>query len=81
MEIPFDTTEDTEPVEIPPSLLSADTLRGVAEAFVLREGTDYGEREFTHEEKVAQVLAALDRGKAQMFFDPKTDSVTLRLRD
>lgn len=81
MENPLDTTEDTEPVEIPPGMLSAEALRGVAEAFVLREGTDYGAREYSHEEKVGQVLAAIERDEALIFFDPATDSVTLRLRD
>lgn len=81
MEIPPDPTEDTEPVEVPPGMLSAEALRGIAEAFVLREGTDYGVREFTHEEKVSQVLAALERNEARILFDPRTDSVTLRLRD
>jgi uncharacterized protein YheU (UPF0270 family) len=81
VEHPFEPAEDADPLEIPPDMLSADALRGVADAFVLREGTDYGAREFTHEEKVAQVLAALERGEARILFDPATESVTLRLRD
>lgn len=67
-------------VDVPYQLLSADALRGVIEAFVLREGTDYGAREFTHEEKVQQVLDGLSRGEVQILFDPATESVTLRLR-
>jgi len=73
--------EAQQPVEVPHGLLSADALRGVAEAFVLREGTDYGAKEFTHEEKVAQVLSALERDEALILFDPESNSVTLRLRD
>ncbi len=80
-DFPFDPEEPAEPVEVPVSMLSADALRGVVESFVLREGTDYGAREFTHEEKVAQVLAALARDEARIFFDPATDSVTLRLKN
>ena len=80
MENPPDPTEDTEPVEVPPDMLSAEALRSIAEAFVLREGTDYGAREFSHEEKVTQVLSALGRGEALILFDPATESVTLRLR-
>jgi uncharacterized protein YheU (UPF0270 family) len=67
-------------VEVPHQLLSADALRGVIEAFVLREGTDYGAREFTHDEKVQQVLDGLARGEVQILFDPSTESVTLRRR-
>jgi uncharacterized protein YheU (UPF0270 family) len=81
MEKPRDSTEDTEPVEIPAAMLSPAALRGVAEEFVLREGTDYGAREFSHEEKLNQVLAALERNEALIFFDPATESVTLRLRN
>jgi uncharacterized protein len=81
MDKPFQSTEDTEPVEVPSSMLSSAALRGVAEDFVLREGTDYGAREFSHDEKLSQVLAAIERKEAVIFFDPATESVTLRLRD
>jgi uncharacterized protein YheU (UPF0270 family) len=70
-----------EPVEVPHRALSPDALRGVVEAFVLREGTDYGAREFSHEEKVQQVLDGLDRGEVRILFDPVTETVTLQLRD
>jgi uncharacterized protein YheU (UPF0270 family) len=66
-----------EPVEVPYTALSADALRGVLESFVLREGTEYGERDFTLEQKVAQVLTQLQRGDARVMFDPETASVTL----
>ncbi len=76
-----DPAEPAEPVEVPHTLLSPDALRGLVEAFVLREGTDYGAREFTHEEKVAQVLAQLESGDTRIVFDPQTESVTLLLRE
>ena len=66
-----------EPVEVPYTALSTDALRGVLESFVLREGTEYGERDFTLEQKVAQVLVQLRRGEARVMFDPETASVTL----
>lgn len=75
------TPEDVPPVEIPAAMLSADALLGVIEAFVLREGTDYGAVEHSHEEKVAQVRRALDLGKARIYFDPLTESVTLQAKD
>jgi len=78
---PPEPEQPAEPVEIPPAALSPEALRGVVEAFVLREGTDYGAREFSHEEKVAQLLAALERGEARILFDPATESVTLRPRE
>jgi uncharacterized protein YheU (UPF0270 family) len=75
-----DAMDTPEPVEVPIAALSPEALRGVVEAFVLREGTDYGSREFTHEEKVAQLLAALQSGEARILYDPATESVSLLAR-
>ena len=69
----------TEPIPIPHAELSAEALRGVIESFVLREGTDYGEREHSLEQKVAQVRAQLERGQARILFDPDSNTVTLVL--
>jgi uncharacterized protein len=67
--------EPNDMVRVPHTELSGDLLRAVIESFVLREGTDYGEREFTLEEKVARVVRQLERGEAQIIFDPATESV------
>jgi hypothetical protein len=69
--------ESPDPLVIPPAELSPDALRGVVEAFVLREGTDYGATEFTLGQKVAHVLAQLERGEARIVFDPATESVDI----
>jgi uncharacterized protein YheU (UPF0270 family) len=70
-------TGDATPVEVHWSALSPEALRGVIEAFVLREGTDYGAREVSHEEKLRQVQAGLERGKVRIMFDPGSSTVTL----
>jgi hypothetical protein len=57
--------------------LSSDALRGVIEAFVLREGTDYGETHHSLEDKVQQVLRQLERKEARIVFDPNTESVDI----
>jgi uncharacterized protein len=67
--------ERAEPVVIPHGELSPEALRGVVESFVLREGTDYGVREFSLEQKLAHVMAQIERGEAQILFDPNTESV------
>lgn len=72
-----DDREHPEPVAIPYRELSAEALRGVVEAFVLREGTDYGDRDVPHATKVAQVIRQLERGDAQIVFDPVTQSVAI----
>jgi uncharacterized protein len=66
-----------EPVVIPHRELSAEALRGVLESFVLREGTDYGEREVSLDQKVAHVLRQLERGEAQIIFDATLESIDI----
>jgi uncharacterized protein len=70
-----DDVEGAEPVIVPYTELSEDALRGVLEAFVLREGTEYGERDVSLEHKVAQVTRQLQRGEAQIVFDPASETV------
>lgn len=66
-----------EGLPVPYEELSAEALRGVVEAFILREGTDYGMREFTLDEKVAHVMAQLQRREAVILFDPQTQSIDI----
>jgi uncharacterized protein YheU (UPF0270 family) len=65
------------PIAIPHSELSSDALRGVVEAFVLREGTDYGKQEFLLEQKVVHVMQQLERRDAQILFDPVSQSIDI----
>jgi len=74
---PDEELERPVPVVVPHDELSPEALRGVVEAFVLREGTDYGVHEATFEVKVAQVLRQLERGEARIVFDPADSSVTI----
>jgi uncharacterized protein len=69
-----------EPVEVPYSALKEDVLHAVIESFVLREGTDYGEREYSLEDKVARVLTQLKRREAKIVYDPSSHSVTIVAR-
>ena len=64
-------------VIVPHGELPPDTLRAVIESFVLREGTDYGSREFTLPEKVAHVMHQLERGEAQIVFEPDSQSIDI----
>jgi uncharacterized protein len=66
-----------EPVVVPYTELAPDLLHAVVESFVLREGTDYGEKEISLEAKVARVLAQLQKGEARILFDPESESVTI----
>ena len=66
-----------DPVEIPYESLSADALRGVIEAFVLQEGTDYGPTEYSLDDKVKRVMRQLERKEAHIVFDPATETVAV----
>ena len=67
--------EVPQTVVVPYTELAAELLHAVVESYVLREGTDYGEKEFSLEDKVAHVISQLKRGEAQIVFDPETESV------
>ena len=64
-----------DPILIPHHELSEDALAGVIESFVLREGTEYGERDYSLAEKVLHVRGQLDAGEAFVVFDPDSESV------
>jgi uncharacterized protein YheU (UPF0270 family) len=49
----------------------------VVESFVLREGTEYGEKEFSLDQKLAHVIRQLERGEAQIVFDPGTETIDI----
>ncbi|HWW29311.1 MAG TPA: YheU family protein [Steroidobacteraceae bacterium] len=70
-------SESKQPVLVPYTELSADLLHAVIESFVLREGTDYGEKEFSLEDKVARVVTQLKKGEAKIVFDPESESITI----
>jgi uncharacterized protein YheU (UPF0270 family) len=72
-----DEPVDTAPVSVPHTALAADLLRAVIESFILREGTDYGERELSLDDKVLGVMRLLERGDARIVFDPQTESVDI----
>ncbi len=64
-------------VELEPDQLSPDALRGLVEEYVSREGTDYGEGDWTLEDKVSQVLRQLERGEARIVFDLERESASI----
>jgi uncharacterized protein len=69
--------EPAQPVIVPHDALDRATLERVIEAFVLREGTDYGATEYSLPQKVAHVMRQLERGEARILFDPQSESVDI----
>lgn len=62
---------------IPHQQISPDALQGLIEEFITREGTDYGETEFSLEQKVKQVEHQLARGDIVIVFDVASESVSI----
>jgi uncharacterized protein YheU (UPF0270 family) len=72
-----DADASTSGVQLDPDQLSPEALRGLVEEYITREGTDYGHTDWALEQKVAQVLAQLERGEARIVFDPALESASI----
>ena len=68
-------------LEIPPAQLSDEALQAIVEDFITREGTDYGHRDFSLAEKVAQVKRQIVEGRVFIAFDSVSESCTLIVRE
>lgn len=66
-----------KPIHIQPELLAPEILKSVLEEYIHREGTNYGEVEYTLETKVKQLHTQIVKGDVVIVFDPESESVTL----
>ena len=66
-------------MKIPYTELSQEALLGVMDAFILREGTDYGHEEITIDQKRSRVLSMLQSGEAEIVFYQESDHVDIVL--
>jgi uncharacterized protein YheU (UPF0270 family) len=57
--------------------LSAESLRGLVEEFVSRDGTDYGRLEKSLDQKVDAVMRQLERGEVSIVFDRDEERANL----
>lgn len=64
-------------IEIPATELSPETLRALIESFIMREGTDYGDTEYSLDTKVDQVKRQLDNGQVLLMWDEVIESCNL----
>lgn len=67
-------------MQIPHDQLSTDALQGLLEEFVTREGTDYGDVNYSLADKVEQVRQQLQAGDVVICFDSYMQSCTLMTR-
>ena len=62
---------------IPYQQVNEITLNNLIEQYVLREGTDYGEIEFSLEEKTQQILQQITDETIYILYSELNESVTL----
>lgn len=65
-------------MKIPYERLSPEILENLIKEFVMREGTDYGERECTMETKMKQVMTQIRSKEASIYFDSESESFTIQ---
>ncbi|MCU8505177.1 YheU family protein [Vibrio vulnificus] len=65
---------------VPWQQISPEALSNLIREFVLREGTDYGESEYSLEEKIAQVQQQLEGGEAVVVFSELHETVDIQLK-
>ena len=63
---------------IPWQQLAPETLNNVLDSFILREGTDYGERELSLAEKRARLLAQLQADKVVIVWSELNQSLDIK---
>ncbi|WP_415905129.1 YheU family protein [Neptuniibacter sp. QD48_55] len=66
---------------IPYQELEPDTLTALIEEFVSRDGTDYGEYEFSLSDKVGQVKSLLQSGQVVILFSESTGLCNIVSKD
>jgi uncharacterized protein YheU (UPF0270 family) len=66
-------------ITVPIDQLSELALLGVLDAFILREGTDYGHQDYTLDEKRQRVMAMLRKGDAEICYYPENEHIDIVL--
>lgn len=66
---------------IPHKQLDPDTLQSLLEEYATRDGTDYGEREVSLDDKVANLHRQLENKTVVIWFEPGEESVNLVLAE
>lgn len=67
-------------IEIPAARLADELLDAIIEEFVLREGTEYGDRDVALAVKIGQVRQQIAHGQVVIVFDADSQSCNLLTR-
>lgn len=62
---------------IPSDEIEPSVLKAIIEQYVLREGTEYGSRDYSLEEKVARVEAQIKKGDVIIMWSETHETVNL----
>ena len=60
-------------IDVPPQRLDNDTLQALLEEYASRDGTDYGERECSLEQKVESLLGMIEARELSILFDLESE--------
>jgi uncharacterized protein YheU (UPF0270 family) len=70
-----------QPIIVPVDRLSTEALSGLIEEFVTRNGTDYGMRETSLDEKCTAIRKQLTNGQAKIICDPSSQTFNIVLSE
>ena len=73
--------EKSSGIVIPMERLSEDSVNGLIEEFILREGTDYGHFDYTLDQKKTQLLKQLKSRHIIIVFDLIEETTTLMRKE
>ena len=62
---------------IPYTKLSEKALRAIIEEYITREGTEYGVKDYTFEQKIEQIRQQLLQEEIKINFDTETETCNL----
>ena len=68
-------------IQVPISRLAAEVLQALLEEFASRDGTDYGSRELTLEEKAGNLRRQLETGELCLLYHATSEQWDLVHRD
>ena len=67
-------------VEVPYEQVEPETLKGLIEEFITRDGTFYGKKEMSMDQKIGMVIEQLKSGEAVITWDRYVQSSNIALR-
>ena len=64
-------------MDIPYTEISEEALKAIIQEYITREGTEYGIKEYSFEQKIDQIKQQLLKGDIKINFDDETQTCNL----